>query len=406
MKITTRGSKSQENKNAALILVLIMVTMFVIPIPLMFITILVLMLLISIMNNKAAVRDQSIYGLRQESIIYICLIAFFALMQAVILADSLRSAVHIYSRSFLTFFIPFIVYGLSKSFMDLKAYVKGISLFTILFSCYYIIRILVDGIPDGRNSALGFVSSNYIAAILLFTYPLLLYYLLKTREIKAQHRFLRLLCNISIVISLVVIITTGSRTAFFATGVVFVSLLFAVPRNTNSINKVIFLIVLAIITLFTLYYSFPVVESLIVRGIQGVQGAITGAEIDGDIRRIIWDQALLNFHESNLWIGSGSNIVYQFDQPVHNLPIEILLMSGYVGLAAFILIFLRYIYKVLKHGNYLKRFLIIQMIVVFCIVAYVQPFFTTAFTCTIIIWCSIFAMASDKTEAAKTEAED
>ena len=103
-----------------------------------------------------------------------------------------------------------------KYYRSFETFLKAILLFVIVFSMYYLFEIMIHGLPEGRNSAIGNVSSNYCSAILYLNYPIIFYYLFGRGEWIKNNKEIVKMCYIAIVLSLIVIVLSGSRTAIGA----------------------------------------------------------------------------------------------------------------------------------------------------------------------------------------------
>lgn len=383
-----------EYINIILILMLLGASMLHLSLSFVFLSIIFVMLIIAFKNRKNILAIKSFKDIQMKSFIFLFFIILFWFIQVQMLSESYSTA-----RSNLTilmaiFIGPIVSCFLIKELKNIDSVVRGINYFVIIFSVYYIFKVIVYGLPEDRDSVLGYVSSNYCAAILFMSYPLILYFLTKKREDKNKYFDTDIFqCYIAIVLSLIVVILSGSRTAFPVVIGIFISLvLLKQSKGIYKLRLIAFIGVLAL-GVFGLYKYIPSVHSLIERAMQGLSG---NKAIVGDVRSTVWIYAIYDFKQYNKWIGSGSNIVMQFERPAHNFILEILMTSGYVGLFMYLINTIRNFYRVLKIGNYRKRFFCVQIIIIFCIVAYVQPFFSTAFTCGLIIWISIFAIALDK----------
>ncbi len=278
-----------------------------------------------------------------------------------------------------------------KSHLNIDAYVKAFNWFITLFSLYYILQVITHGLPEDRDSVLGIVSSNYCAAILMLTYPLFFYYIFGRKGLSDKKNIKK--CFISIALSLVVIILSGSRTAF---GIVFLNVIVIAFLNQNKMrDKVKYLLIIIVggVLLGICYFYVPSLRGLIERAITGLQGQKV---VSGDVRILIWSQALENFKEGSFLFGSGSNMVPQYIRPAHNMYLEILLWGGVIGCILFGVSSIWLFAKGIKKGDYYQRFFLIVLLITFLIVGYVQPFFSTGYTCGIIIWTSLVVISSDK----------
>lgn len=288
-------------------------------------------------------------------------------------------------------FIGFIMISIDyRSFVRIDAYVSALNIFVSGFSLYYIIKVLFNGLPENRDSVLGIVSSNYCAAILMLAYPLFLYYLLG-RNGKSNLKISRQSIY-SIALSMIVIILSGSRTAFGIVVLMGISIGFLRQNRINDKLKYIFLFIVMSFLVSLCYVQFPEVKQLIDRAITGLQGQQVVRE---DVRVIMWAQAFDLFKSGNILIGSGSNIVPLFARPAHNLFFEVILWGGYLGCGLALLSNIIFFALTILYERYYQRFFSIMLLLIFLVIAYVQPFFSTGFTCGIILWISIMVILSD-----------
>lgn len=295
---------------------------------------------------------------------------------------------------FMLFLFAPIMTTMCVSLSKIENMVDAINVFLISFSVIYLAIILVNGLPDGRESALGYISSNYVASFLLFCYPLLIYYYAANDKRLRSRRFKW--SAFGIVMSFVVVLTTGSRTALGVVGVLLVALIF-LPTITHvqRLKTVMALSVIAIVVVATAIVS-PEIQSLLERAFGALRG---GAEVSDDVRYLIWSQGWDNFLNGNILFGNGYSIVPEFDAPAHNLFLEILLQVGCVGLALYLISYVAIMYRAIKNQNSLKKYSIITLVAIFGVTAFFQPFFTTGYTCGILFWCSIFTIILDVAEA-------
>ena len=338
------------------------------------------------LKNRSTIKVDVFYCV---NILMLLMVGYLCLTQITLLGTSrLLDSIGI---NIIIYFPIVVVLLLSGILRDQKLIVNTFIWFDILFSCVYILLIIVKGMPEERDSALGFVSSNYCAAVLYMTYPLILYYLkvnrLDKKEKKASY--------IALVLSMIMILTSGSRTAFGVAGVLFVSLLFLKDKNVYHKFSEIFGLVLILIAVYIAYLRIPVVASLIDRAMGALQGLGTDRR---DVRTYIWELAFEIFEKYNHWIGSTSNkvVIFGIEEQGHNLFVELLLADGYFGVALYAMmlsVFL--IYAFWKTNNY-KKFFLLQLFALFFIVAFVQPFFTTNITCAIVIWLSAYVIKLNK----------
>ena len=202
---------------------------------------------------------------------------------------------------FILFLFAPIATTMCASLSKIENMVDAINVFLISFSIIYLAIIFVNGLPDGRESALGYISSNYVASFLLFCYPLLIYYYAANDKRLRSRRFKW--SAFGVVMSFVIVLTTGSRTALGVVGVLLVALVF-LPTITHAqrLKTVMALSVFAIVIVVTTIAS-PEIQSLLERASGAFRG---GIEVSDDVRSLIWSQGWDNFVNGNTLFGNGS----------------------------------------------------------------------------------------------------
>lgn len=359
--------------------------------------VLLLTVLIMLVANKVVMNKRNninyLNSIKRNGYILLVGLIIFALIQISLLEMNLSE-----SLSAICIIMSIFVYALVQSFflnpLTIKhGFLTTVCYFDILFSIYYLYRVARFGLPEDRDSVLGYVSSNYCAAILYLTFPLILYSIYTLKKDNPKWKKLMRLMITSIFLSIVVILLSGSRTAF---GVVLLMLLSLVLLKQDTIYgkiKSIAVVIMSIIAVIIVYIYVPSVRQLLDRAMTALEGRQV---VTDDVRTLAWAYALQNFQTYNHLIGSGSNIVYQFSRPAHNLFLEILLSTGYIGIVTFVITVTSNIWKSIKGKSYKKKFFILQLLIVTIIVAYVQPFFSTAFTAGIIVWGSVYTICFDE----------
>lgn len=287
---------------------------------------------------------------------------------------------------------------LMKSSRSINSLVDALATYNIVYSLVYMMYIAAFGLPEGRSSVWGYVSSNYSACTLYLSYPLFLYYLInmKGKQLKKRKQFI----VISMFVSLLVIFSTGSRTAIGVVLLIFSSFLF-VKKTTKQVVKTISAVLIVLLGLVVLYYNVPSVQLLLIRALQVLNGT---SVVKADSRTLVWRVALDIFNKSNRWIGTGSNIVvYEgtpeispFELPCHNLALEILLLCGFIGLLLYISFHITVTIRVFRNSTYEKRLFIILLTLVFIIIAAFQPFFSTSYLCGFIFWMSMISICNSQ----------
>lgn len=287
---------------------------------------------------------------------------------------------------------------LSSGLINLKCVVKAASLFCILFSVYYLIHVLLNGIPDGRSSIFGAFSSNYCASILYLLFPVLFYYISKNKN-NADSRKIVVRCYLALILSFFVILTTGSRTALGMCVFIFGFINLFTKWDIKKVVKLIVAAVLGIIALFILMDRVPAIQDSVIRALR----VFTESDVvKSDIRSLIWQVAMEKFEEYNHWLGSGSNhfMFYDIYEPPHNFVIEILMSYGYVGLGLAALTHIVFVGRILCKRSKTKKVHILAICGAYMLTAYVQPFFSTSFNCGLSIWMTMCAIALDDTVKA------
>ena len=385
---------TQDKSTAFLLLLVLGASMLHTALSLILLLMVSIMMVLSIKNSHSSNNeDRTLRKIDQESYLLGFFVVLLYLFQNLILElslDDMMSALCIISAIFIMIFVEKF---LLKSLSVPLAFFHATTWFNILFSCYYLLRVAIYGLPNDRDSVLGYVSSNYCAAILFLSFPLLLYYLYTIRKTHALRRGIRIRTYVSLFLSILVIIISGSRTAFVTVLFIFLSLLIFRQKDKKAKIKMTFSTLTAAAGIYITYLYIPSVQLLLDRAMSVMKSS---GSVGSDVRTIIWASAFYNFKSYNQLIGSGSNMVYQFSRPAHNFLIEILLSCGYIGVFLFFLCLIRALYRLLKNSNYEKRFFILQLLIVYALVAYVQPFFSTAFTCGIIVWGSMFSIFFDQ----------
>ncbi len=340
-------------------------------------------------------------GVNRLAIFFAMLVIGYMIFQILILEMNFFE-IRQYICAYYAVFLPvFLAVFLSKCFMSSLDLMNVFAIYDILYSLYYLAITLVNGLPDGRTSSLGYVSSNYCACILYMTYPLMLYNLLVKRDKISKGQVKLCLCAAGL--SLVVILVSGSRTALGCVAVL-VAFLFLLKGNSKEKRWLIVLGILAIIAVFVAYFTVPAIQALVNRALGALGGV--GA-VKSDSRSVIWYAAMLTIKEASLLIGTGSNIIsYEaenvsaFTLPGHNILLEVQLLSGLIGIILFVTFIVCFIYKIWINQPYNKRVFLAQLIVLGILIGMVQPFFSTSYLVGFEIWASIFAIAYD-TESVK-----
>lgn len=328
-----------------------------------------------------------IRNMKKRSIISLFIITIFVILQSLILGLNFSQLVQNICINSAIFIFLIINSTFIDAFNIDDIFFKGLCLFYIFFSTYYLYKVVRYGLPSDRDSVLGFVSSNYCSAILYLGYPLILYQLFseRNRKRKTNHK----LIYFTLFESLIVILLSGSRTAFAVVLFIFLSLLFVHQNTIKDSLKTLCIIVSLGLIIFIVYENVPELKELLDRAMIALQGSNA---LKDDVRVIAWQAAFDNFQKYNQFIGSGSNMVYQFGRPAHNFFIEILLTDGFIGIILFAYMYISNFFKLFIRASYIKKFFLLQLTIATIIVAYVQPFFSTSFTIGIIVWGSFLTI--------------
>lgn len=282
-----------------------------------------------------------------------------------------------------------------KPYISLESYLRGILLFLYIFSTYYIIDIIINGLPEGRDSALGNVSSNFCSAVLYLNFPIILYYLFsnnKNKYIKNKKKNLRKACYAALLLSLIVIVSSGSRAAIAVVALMFAQMVLYKENKFKTKLKYFFVILIGLIILVMVSINNQSINKLMTRAL----GAFDGINsLTKNSRILVWNSGFEQFGNGNRIFGLGTNIVEKFDRAAHNLFFEVLLCSGYAGLTLFIIINTIILCFIWKKQKYEQRFFTFMLLISTGIVAFVHPFFSTSYTCGLIFWMSLFMLTND-----------
>ncbi len=345
--------------------------------------VLVLFFLVFLKTQRGSAYHKLGYG----SFVMILLVAFLCSLQAVILGSStIIGSVTINCALFFPLGILFLLSGLFES---IDIIVLSFGIFDVLFSIYYLTAIVFIGLPEERNSVLGYVSSNYCAAVLYLTIPLILYYL-RTHTVKKNKQ---LLLYAALMLSALMILTSGSRTAFAVVMVLYFSLLILPEKRLSVKGRQLCMLFGVLVAAVIAYYEIPSIRALINRAMIALQGLQNGNN-EVDVRVHLWRKGLNDFKGYNHIVGSASNLitVFDFTQPGHNLFIELLIADGVLGVIEYSLMVGMYGLFVFHKTNKIQKFFLFQVFALYALVAFVQPFFSTNITCAIIIWLTAFGI--------------
>ena len=279
-----------------------------------------------------------------------------------------------------------------KHYRSFGYFLNAILMFMVVFSAYYLCLIVLNGLPQGRDSALGNVSSNYCSAILYLNYPIIFYYLFARGEEVKNNKFTVRFCYIAIAMSLLVIVSSGSRTAIGVVALMALQMVFYKQKKEKNKIKIVAVLLFALLGLVIAYQVIPSVHELMERALDAFGGKNT---LDNDIRGIIWAYGIQQFKNGNVFLGLGTNIVTEYVRPAHNLFYEVLLCSGYIGIVLFVAFFGILLIFIIKKQKYQQRFFTIMLMAASIITLIVQPFFSTSYTCGMMVWMALFTLTAD-----------
>lgn len=269
--------------------------------------------------------------------------------------------------------------------------------FNIIFSIYYLLQVAIKGLPEDRDSILGYVSANYCAAVLYLSFPLLLYYLFSGKEQGRCPR--KSTCVISISMGLIVILLSGSKTALGVIAAIAVTML--VFKQTNKKDKLRIVVALGIVlaVVAVLYNQNQAVNQLLGRAMDAFSGVHA---VNEDVRNLVWRWAIGVISSSNHLWGTGSNTVdfrttYRSTfMPAHNIVLEILLTGGIVLFVIFIFYIIYVFFHVIRKTDYFQKAYIFQMICITLLTVMIQPFYTTSYLCPLLTFCSFVCISRGK----------
>ena len=294
--------------------------------------------------------------------------------------------------NFRIFFPIVIALVIRKSFGKTIAYIKGIVISNLIISVYYFIVLAGSGFDANishRTSIFRYFSVNVVATVLLLNSIVLLYYLFCFKPQSKKEKKSRKIVWISIILSIVVVLTSGSRSSFGLLLLISLSMIL-IRQDLKDVLKTLGIMILGVIGGLVLYRVNSALKLIIDRVLLAIVGG--NNTVKGDIRNIIWENAFQRFSQYNHFIGSGSNLIqpYGYDYPAHNFLLEILLTDGYVGVCLVAIVYLYYIHKLLKNSSKLKKHFMITIILCFLLSAYVQPFYSTGIICQLVFWCGLY----------------
>lgn len=369
--------KVNKNQVVAFLYVLIFgVSILEMPMMIQFLMIIFFSLIICLLNGI----KQSIQKIQLKLII--CMIIVFLGCFLIVIYNNIK--ITDLSNTLITcliiYIFLFLVFFKESLFKEPKNYLNAISIFMILFSLYYLFMVVIKGLPDDRNSILGYVSSNYCSTLLYINYPLLIYCLSEVKDKKLKIRIM-----IAMLLSLIVILISGSRTAI---GALIIIMLYAMINN-NTLKKfikktLIFLCVLIVVVY--MYQNIPDLKLIIDRGLRILNGS---DEVKEDIRSVVWQYTWDHFQGLNNLLGSGSVVIELYQRPAHNFFLEIYAYSGIIGICTYICCSVVAIKNICKINTKKDFYYYICTFLIFICIGYVQPFFSTGIICGLMLWSSL-----------------
>lgn len=281
-----------------------------------------------------------------------------------------------------------VIMSFYHSAIAIEQYVRAFCYYLIVFSAYYLGYVALYGLPNERSSIFATFSSNYCATSIYLCYPLLLFYLF---EIGVDKK-LKKMTGIALGLSLIVVLLSGSRTAFGITAFIAIMQYFIMSRKRKTILRSNLIAIVIIASLLIAYTQIPPLHNLVERALGALGGTNT---VNSDIRTVIWSSFLSRIWSGNLLIGEATNMVDTFGwlQPAHNFALEILLDVGIIGMVLFVVHLLISFLSLFDFGKGIRKAYLLQILGAYLITAYVQPFFSTSFNCGFIVWISILVIA-------------
>lgn len=200
----------------------------------------------------------------------------------------------------------------------------------------YLISVLSEGYSRVLVESVG-ASVNLLAAFNLISLPFM-FSLVSRPGINVTVRFL---AKCSILLSELIVLLSGSRASIIIL-IVLLALVFFIGRGAvkeDRLKKALLFNLIVVGVLVALYAANDLQAGIVSLGLDRFFSKLS--EQDSD-RLIFFSQGWNAFLQSNLWIGSGDTRTYinfagmiLFSQP-HNVFLEILLESGFIGLVLFV----------------------------------------------------------------------
>lgn len=334
------------------------------------------------------------------SVIFILLIAVFQWLFADMAAGITKSL-----GFFATLSVGFIlVLATARLYGDTEFFVRSVVLFILVYGFINLFAELFVGISTERTSALGSFSKNYTSAALYLGLPLLLWYSLTKKKTK-ENSTLILMCKIAIFLIVINVILSASRTSLACLAVVAFSLL--VFRSDNVLNKIVYIctLVIFIIIVLNMSDSSTQIGAIIERSLDAFN-----QQVGSDDRAILRELSQLLFESKNevtKVLGSGDCVFIAYGYylyPPHNLFYESLLTCGIAGTFVFIVGYSFIALKVFRKATSVSKLFLLQLLAIFLITAYVQPFFSTHTAFGSIVMMSLLAISSAHASKNETKA--
>lgn len=328
-------------------------------------------------------------SLMRSSQLQIALLAILLLLQAIILrlqpidwADALATEAAI-------FIGPILMVWLIRSLHSLNIYVTAFRIFVLAFSTLYLVLLVVLGLPEGRASVFGNVSSNYCAAILYMMFPILLYSLVERKiplKKKARRQTLW-----ALLLSLIVILTTGSRTAMGALAVIALMFFLYATKERKARKWFFRIAAVALVGSVVMYFTMPSVQKLVQRAVSGLTAE---GGVAKDVRSVlVWEMAIDVIRSRNRFLGTGSNIIPGvYAMPAHNIWLETMMTGGIYAVILWAIMFLSALIVLVLTKDRTKKYFAGTILLLYLFTGFLQPFFSTGYLCGITTWLSFYTV--------------
>ena len=298
-------------------------------------------------------------------------------------------------RDIVTFFIFCLVYVSATSYNYDKKQISIIILLHTLVALYAELNILYNFATDNfysewfKRSSFSFLGvykdPNYVMA---FIAPAIAIQFI--RLINAKNKWQRIFCLTFLIVSILAIFATGSRTPMLVLAIFFIAY-FIMPSGMGLTKRIAVLSVVGVIGVLAIYIVFNYYSE------QAIDRLFN---FSGDSRWAIWAQSLKVFEEYPIF-GAGmsaASTVSQFTvgKDSHNVYIDILCNSGIFGLT----IFLIFVYKSCLKTNKSNKVFVYSLFLTFMIPLFFINGFNTATFYTPLILMSIISKYCSKEESS------